>query len=181
MLWKKQKWENTGNVKKQQSYRKRFSSHGALQERHLERADFVSWRELHRSQSSQDTGRFVSDFTAQPCMWAPVLQKHPAVSNMNICNTICVSWETSISLLLQDPHVNAFFHQCQKREKDMSQSPTSNFVRSCKVTWCTNSFGGLRSKNGQQRCFIFHWVANKEMFKYHINSESKALNFIISK
>uniref|UniRef100_A0A286XGE4 Dedicator of cytokinesis 10 n=1 Tax=Cavia porcellus TaxID=10141 RepID=A0A286XGE4_CAVPO len=32
----------------------------------------------------------------------------------------------------QDPHVNAFFHQCQKREKDMSQSPTSNFVRSCK-------------------------------------------------
>uniref|UniRef100_A0A8C2V7T6 Dedicator of cytokinesis 10 n=1 Tax=Chinchilla lanigera TaxID=34839 RepID=A0A8C2V7T6_CHILA len=32
----------------------------------------------------------------------------------------------------QDPHVNAFFQQCQKREKDMSQSPTSNFVRSCK-------------------------------------------------
>ncbi|KAJ8796453.1 hypothetical protein J1605_017923 [Eschrichtius robustus] len=32
----------------------------------------------------------------------------------------------------QDPHVNAFFRQCQKREKDMSQSPTSNFVRSCK-------------------------------------------------
>ncbi|XP_076406083.1 dedicator of cytokinesis protein 10 isoform X12 [Peromyscus maniculatus bairdii] len=32
----------------------------------------------------------------------------------------------------QDPHVNAFFHQCQKREKDMSQSPTSSFVRACK-------------------------------------------------
>uniref|UniRef100_A0A5F4WCA0 Dedicator of cytokinesis 10 n=1 Tax=Callithrix jacchus TaxID=9483 RepID=A0A5F4WCA0_CALJA len=32
----------------------------------------------------------------------------------------------------QDPHVNAFFQECQKREKDMSQSPTSNFVRSCK-------------------------------------------------
>ncbi|XP_073927965.1 dedicator of cytokinesis protein 10 isoform X12 [Castor canadensis] len=32
----------------------------------------------------------------------------------------------------QDPHVNAFFQQCQKREKDMSQSPTSSFVRSCK-------------------------------------------------
>ncbi|MBZ3878923.1 Dedicator of cytokinesis protein 10 [Sciurus carolinensis] len=32
----------------------------------------------------------------------------------------------------QDPHVNAFFQQCQKREKDMSQSPTSNFIRSCK-------------------------------------------------
>ncbi|KAF3824091.1 hypothetical protein GH733_008376 [Mirounga leonina] len=32
----------------------------------------------------------------------------------------------------QDPRVNAFFQQCQKREKDMSQSPTSNFIRSCK-------------------------------------------------
>ncbi|XP_012920970.1 dedicator of cytokinesis protein 10 isoform X4 [Heterocephalus glaber] len=32
----------------------------------------------------------------------------------------------------QDPHVNAFFQQCQKREKDMSQSPTSNFILSCK-------------------------------------------------
>ncbi|XP_017452321.2 dedicator of cytokinesis protein 10 isoform X13 [Rattus norvegicus] len=32
----------------------------------------------------------------------------------------------------QDPHVNAFFRQCQKREKDMSQSPTSSFVRACK-------------------------------------------------
>ncbi|XP_026641228.1 dedicator of cytokinesis protein 10 isoform X13 [Microtus ochrogaster] len=32
----------------------------------------------------------------------------------------------------QDPHVNAFFHQCQKREKDMSQSPTSGFVLACK-------------------------------------------------
>ncbi|XP_054976226.1 dedicator of cytokinesis protein 10 isoform X8 [Sorex araneus] len=32
----------------------------------------------------------------------------------------------------QDPHVNEFFRQCQKREKDMSQSPTSKFIRSCK-------------------------------------------------
>ncbi|XP_045150675.1 dedicator of cytokinesis protein 10 [Echinops telfairi] len=32
----------------------------------------------------------------------------------------------------QDPHVNTFFKQCQKREKDMSRSPSSNFVRSCK-------------------------------------------------
>ncbi|XP_073074147.1 dedicator of cytokinesis protein 10 isoform X6 [Manis javanica] len=32
----------------------------------------------------------------------------------------------------QDAHVNAFFRQCQKRQKDMSRSPTSNFVRSCK-------------------------------------------------
>ncbi|XP_068960642.1 dedicator of cytokinesis protein 10 isoform X1 [Petaurus breviceps papuanus] len=32
----------------------------------------------------------------------------------------------------QDPYVNTFFQQCQKRENDMSQPPTSNFVLSCK-------------------------------------------------
>ncbi|XP_055976893.1 dedicator of cytokinesis protein 10 isoform X8 [Sorex fumeus] len=32
----------------------------------------------------------------------------------------------------QDPYVNEFFQQCQKREKDMSESPTSKFIRSCK-------------------------------------------------
>nr|XP_045002718.1 dedicator of cytokinesis protein 10 isoform X12 [Jaculus jaculus] len=32
----------------------------------------------------------------------------------------------------QDPRVNAFFQQCQKREKDMSRSPTSSFIRACK-------------------------------------------------
>ncbi|XP_007502253.2 dedicator of cytokinesis protein 10 isoform X11 [Monodelphis domestica] len=32
----------------------------------------------------------------------------------------------------QDPYVNTFFQQCQKREKDMSQPPTSSFVLSCK-------------------------------------------------
>ncbi|XP_064522589.1 dedicator of cytokinesis protein 10 isoform X12 [Pseudopipra pipra] len=32
----------------------------------------------------------------------------------------------------QDPYLNNFFHQCQEREKDLSQPPTSNFVYSCK-------------------------------------------------
>uniref|UniRef100_A0A8D0FP57 Dedicator of cytokinesis 10 n=1 Tax=Strix occidentalis caurina TaxID=311401 RepID=A0A8D0FP57_STROC len=32
----------------------------------------------------------------------------------------------------QDPHLNKFFHQCQEREKDLSQPPTSNFINSCK-------------------------------------------------
>uniref|UniRef100_A0A663N6D6 Dedicator of cytokinesis 10 n=1 Tax=Athene cunicularia TaxID=194338 RepID=A0A663N6D6_ATHCN len=32
----------------------------------------------------------------------------------------------------QDPHLNNFFHQCQEREKDPSQPPTSNFINSCK-------------------------------------------------
>ncbi|XP_009888548.1 PREDICTED: dedicator of cytokinesis protein 10 [Charadrius vociferus] len=32
----------------------------------------------------------------------------------------------------QDPYLNNFFHQCQEREKDLSQPPTSNFINSCK-------------------------------------------------
>lgn len=52
-------------------------------------------------------------------------------------------------------HVNAFFRQCQKREKDMSQSPTSNFVRSCKVTWHANSCSGLQDGNRQNRPLHF--------------------------
>uniref|UniRef100_A0A8B9VV94 Dedicator of cytokinesis 10 n=1 Tax=Anas zonorhyncha TaxID=75864 RepID=A0A8B9VV94_9AVES len=32
----------------------------------------------------------------------------------------------------QDPYLNNFFHQCQEREKDFSQPPTSNFINSCK-------------------------------------------------
>ncbi|RMC02175.1 hypothetical protein DUI87_21342 [Hirundo rustica rustica] len=32
----------------------------------------------------------------------------------------------------QDPYLNNFFHQCQEREKDLSQTPTSDFINSCK-------------------------------------------------
>ncbi|KYO33856.1 hypothetical protein Y1Q_0024486 [Alligator mississippiensis] len=32
----------------------------------------------------------------------------------------------------QDPYLNNFFQQCQKREKDLSNPPTSNFIISCK-------------------------------------------------
>ncbi|XP_009578241.1 PREDICTED: dedicator of cytokinesis protein 10, partial [Fulmarus glacialis] len=32
----------------------------------------------------------------------------------------------------QDPYLNNFFHQCQEREKNLSQPPTSNFINSCK-------------------------------------------------
>ncbi|OXB57345.1 hypothetical protein ASZ78_001422 [Callipepla squamata] len=32
----------------------------------------------------------------------------------------------------QDPYLNNFFYQCQEREKDFSQPPTSNFISSCK-------------------------------------------------
>ncbi|XP_075793694.1 dedicator of cytokinesis protein 10 isoform X13 [Pelodiscus sinensis] len=32
----------------------------------------------------------------------------------------------------QDPYLNIFFQQCQKREMDLSQPPTSDFIMSCK-------------------------------------------------
>lgn len=35
---------------------------------------------------------------------------------------------------LQDPHLNRFFQQCQKREADLSQPPTSNFLNCLKVS-----------------------------------------------
>uniref|UniRef100_A0A8C1NU00 Dedicator of cytokinesis 10 n=1 Tax=Cyprinus carpio TaxID=7962 RepID=A0A8C1NU00_CYPCA len=34
----------------------------------------------------------------------------------------------------QDPHLNRFFQQCQKREADLSQPPTSNFLNCLKVS-----------------------------------------------
>uniref|UniRef100_A0A673I7Z0 Dedicator of cytokinesis 10 n=1 Tax=Sinocyclocheilus rhinocerous TaxID=307959 RepID=A0A673I7Z0_9TELE len=34
----------------------------------------------------------------------------------------------------QDPHLNRFFQQCQKREADLSQAPTSNFLNCLKVS-----------------------------------------------
>ena len=73
-----------------------------------------------------------------------------------LLHSLCVIKKiNTVFLLFQDPHVNAFFQQCQKREKDMSQSPTSNFVRSCKVTWHANSCGGLQDGNGQNRPLHF--------------------------
>ncbi len=35
--------------------------------------------------------------------------------------------------LCQDPHLNRFFQQCQKRELDLSLPPTSNFLNCLKV------------------------------------------------
>lgn len=39
----------------------------------------------------------------------------------------------SLFPLCQDPHLNRFFQQCQKREPDISQPPTSNFINCLKV------------------------------------------------
>lgn len=42
--------------------------------------------------------------------------------------------------ILQDPHLNRFFQQCQKREADLSQPPTSNFLNCLKVKGISNEF-----------------------------------------
>lgn len=43
------------------------------------------------------------------------------------------------SSLCQDPHLNRFFQQCQKRELDLSLPPTSNFLNCLKVSECPSS------------------------------------------
>lgn len=89
-----------------------------------------------------------------PHIKSSVLQKDWPPITMIIIQLMCKK-KSILFLLFQDPHVNAFFQQCQKREKDMSQSPTSNFVRSCKVTWRANSCSGLQDGNGQNRPLHF--------------------------
>lgn len=69
-----------------------------------------------------------------PHIKSSALQKDSPPITMIVTQLMCHQKNQYFFLLFQDPHVNAFFRQCQKREKDMSQSPTSNFVRSCKVT-----------------------------------------------
>ncbi|XP_068441305.1 dedicator of cytokinesis protein 10 isoform X4 [Clinocottus analis] len=43
-----------------------------------------------------------------------------------------VSTNVVSTVYTQDPHLNRFFQQCQKREPDLSQPPTSNFLNSLK-------------------------------------------------
>lgn len=54
--------------------------------------------------------------------------------------------------LCQDPHLNRFFQQCQKRELDLSQPPTSNFLNCLKV----------RGKSAQS--VIYRVVADRNLF-----------------
>uniref|UniRef100_A0A672HTT0 Dedicator of cytokinesis 10 n=1 Tax=Salarias fasciatus TaxID=181472 RepID=A0A672HTT0_SALFA len=44
-----------------------------------------------------------------------------------------VSTNVVSTVYTQDPHLNRFFQQCQKRELDLSQPPTSNFLNCLKV------------------------------------------------
>uniref|UniRef100_A0A8C7MBI9 Dedicator of cytokinesis 10 n=1 Tax=Oncorhynchus kisutch TaxID=8019 RepID=A0A8C7MBI9_ONCKI len=43
-----------------------------------------------------------------------------------------VSTNVLSTVYTQDPHLNRFFQQCQKRDTDLSQSPTSNFLNCLK-------------------------------------------------
>ncbi|KAG7471086.1 hypothetical protein MATL_G00120630 [Megalops atlanticus] len=43
-----------------------------------------------------------------------------------------VSTHVLSTVYTQDPHLNRFFQQCQKREMDLSQPPTSNFINCLK-------------------------------------------------
>lgn len=51
------------------------------------------------------------------------------------------------SSLCQDPHLNRFFQQCQKRELDLSLPPTSNFLNCLKVRESPSSISCDRDRN----------------------------------
>ena len=172
-LWKKQKQEDDRRQFKKEKKRGRkgggteprneFSSHC-----HMAQKETNLWegnrKESRLCGSGQALGVPEHPWKWEVCLSA-FLVKHltqvicPAeglTSHHHDYYTAYVSSKKSILFLLfQDPHVNAFFQQCQKREKDMSQSPTSNFIRSCKVTWHTNSCSGLQDGNGQNRPLHF--------------------------
>nr|XP_010977400.2 dedicator of cytokinesis protein 10 isoform X15 [Camelus dromedarius] len=72
----------------------------------------------------------------------------------------------------QDPHVNTFFRQCQKREKDMSQSPTSNFVRSCK---------NLLNVEKIQAIMSFLPIILNQLFKVLVQNEEDEINTTVTR
>uniref|UniRef100_A0A8D1FS19 Dedicator of cytokinesis 10 n=1 Tax=Sus scrofa TaxID=9823 RepID=A0A8D1FS19_PIG len=72
----------------------------------------------------------------------------------------------------QDPHVNEFFRQCQKREKDMSQSPTSNFVRSCKNLLNVEKIHTIMS---------FLPIILNQLFKVLVQNEEDEINTAVTR
>ncbi|KAG9278538.1 dedicator of cytokinesis protein 10 isoform X6 [Astyanax mexicanus] len=63
----------------------------------------------------------------------------------------------------QDPHLNRFFQQCQKRETDLSQPPTSNFI---------NCLKGLLSMERIHVIIRFLPVLFNQLFKVLIQNDS---------
>ncbi|XP_076771053.1 dedicator of cytokinesis protein 10 isoform X11 [Arvicanthis niloticus] len=72
----------------------------------------------------------------------------------------------------QDPHVNAFFRQCQKREKDMSQSPTSSFVRACK---------NLLNVDKIQSIMSFLPIILNQLFKILVQNEEDEITATVTR
>ncbi|XP_062844216.1 dedicator of cytokinesis protein 10 isoform X2 [Trichomycterus rosablanca] len=63
----------------------------------------------------------------------------------------------------QDPHLNRFFQQCQKRETDLSQQPTSNFL---------NCLKGLLSMERNHVIICFLPVLFNQLFKVLTQNDS---------
>ncbi|XP_060761807.1 dedicator of cytokinesis protein 10 isoform X2 [Neoarius graeffei] len=63
----------------------------------------------------------------------------------------------------QDPHLNRFFQQCQKRETDLSQAPTSNFL---------NCLKGLLSMERNHVIIRFLPVLFNQLFKVLTQNDS---------
>ncbi|CAM4556647.1 unnamed protein product [Leuciscus chuanchicus] len=63
----------------------------------------------------------------------------------------------------QDPHLNRFFQQCQKREEDLSQPPTSNFL---------NCLKGLLSMEKIHMVIRFLPVLFNQLFKVLTQNDS---------
>ncbi|XP_046732056.1 dedicator of cytokinesis protein 10 isoform X5 [Silurus meridionalis] len=63
----------------------------------------------------------------------------------------------------QDPHLNRFFQQCQKRETDLSQPPTSNFI---------NCLKGLLSMERNHVIIRFLPILFNQLFKVLIQNDS---------
>ncbi|XP_012977824.2 dedicator of cytokinesis protein 10 isoform X12 [Mesocricetus auratus] len=72
----------------------------------------------------------------------------------------------------QDPYVNAFFHQCQKREKDMSQSPTSSFVQACKNLLNVDKIHSIMS---------FLPIILNQLFKILVQNEEEEISATITR
>lgn len=60
--------------------------------------------------------------------------KRATVSYQKLQLSCSCLWFHNSRGFLQDPHLNRFFQQCQKREADLSQPPTSNFLNCLKVS-----------------------------------------------
>ncbi|XP_038604845.1 dedicator of cytokinesis protein 10 isoform X3 [Tachyglossus aculeatus] len=80
----------------------------------------------------------------------------------------------------QDSNVNTFFQQCQKREKDLSQPPTSNFVFACKNLLNVEKIHAIISFLPVTLNQLF-WVLVQNEEDEITTTVTRVLSFIVSK